>query len=156
MHTIEKCLTLDSNIIKLEALENKYIALSTEDGQAIINSCKNPDNKLIIESEKLTSAVVTMFFSPNVELLASAITSNIYVLDTTISNIEDNATSALTRESGKNWISRLTWNVQYDTRDSQTNPYKGQRFELNSMFNSEDLGSSKILLRCFSCSSSDK
>ncbi|MEA1956010.1 MAG: hypothetical protein U9N02_05910 [Campylobacterota bacterium] len=87
MHTIEKCLTLDSNILKLEALENKYIALSTQDGQARINSCKNYENKLIIESEKLTSDVVTMSFSPNVELLAFAVKSNIYVLDTRIGEI---------------------------------------------------------------------
>ena len=33
--------------------------------------------------------------------------------------------------------------VQYDTRDNQTNPYKGQRFEFDGMFNSQHLGSSK-------------
>lgn len=42
-----------------------------------------------------------------------------------ISNIEDNATDALRREVGKNWISRLTWNVAYDTRDNKYSPTKG-------------------------------
>lgn len=31
--------------------------------------------------------------------------------------------------------------VQYDTRDSQTNPYKGQRFEFDALFNSKEIGS---------------
>ena len=31
--------------------------------------------------------------------------------------------------------------VQYDTRDSQTNAYKGQRFELDALFNSKEIGS---------------
>ena len=87
MHTIEKCLTLDSNIKNLEALENKYIALSTQSGQARINSCKNHENKLIIESEKLTPDVVAMSFSPNVELLAFAVKSSIFILDTRIGEI---------------------------------------------------------------------
>ena len=87
MHTIEKCLTLDTNIKNLEALDNKYIALSTESGQARINSCKNHENKLIIESEKLTSDVIAMSFSPNVELLAFAVKSSIFVLDTRIGEI---------------------------------------------------------------------
>ena len=87
MFTIEKCLTLDTNIKNLEALDNKYIALSTESGQARINSCKNHDNKLIIESEKLTPDVTAMSFSPNVELLAFATKSSIIVLDTRIGEI---------------------------------------------------------------------
>jgi len=87
MYTIEKCLTLDTNIKNLEALDNKYIALSTESGEARINSCKNHENKLIIESEKLTSDVIAMSFSPNVELLAFAVKSSIFVLDTRIGEI---------------------------------------------------------------------
>ena len=87
MYTIERCLTLDANIKNLEALDNKYIALSTELGQARINSCKNYDNTLIIESPELTSDVVAMSFSPNVELLAFAVKSNIIVLDTKIGKI---------------------------------------------------------------------
>jgi len=87
LHTIEKCLTLDTNIKNLEALENKYIALSTESGQARINSCKNYENKFIIESEKLTPDVSIMSFSPNVELLAFAVKSSIFVLDTRIGEI---------------------------------------------------------------------
>lgn len=87
MHTIEKCLTLNTNIKNLEALDNKYIALSTESGEARINSCKNYKNTLIIESEKLTSDVIAMSFSPNVELLAFAVKSSIFVLDTRIGEI---------------------------------------------------------------------
>ena len=33
--------------------------------------------------------------------------------------------------------------VQYDTRDSQTNPYKGQRFEFDMLLNSDNIGSTK-------------
>jgi len=87
MHTIKRCLILDAGIKNLEALDNKYIALSTELGQARINSCKNHDNKLIIESPELTADVIAMSFSPNVELLAFAIKSHIFILDTRIGEI---------------------------------------------------------------------
>ncbi|WP_157826692.1 BamA/TamA family outer membrane protein [Colwellia sp. 12G3] len=33
--------------------------------------------------------------------------------------------------------------VQYDSRDSQTNPYKGQRFEFDALLNSTSIGSTK-------------
>ena len=42
-----------------------------------------------------------------------------------ISNLADNATTALEREVGSNWISRLTWNVTYDVRDNRYSPTKG-------------------------------
>jgi outer membrane protein insertion porin family len=42
-----------------------------------------------------------------------------------ISDIADEATDALRREVGTNLISRLTWNVQYDTRDNKFSPSKG-------------------------------
>ncbi|MGB2599144.1 MAG: outer membrane protein assembly factor BamA [Candidatus Omnitrophota bacterium] len=42
-----------------------------------------------------------------------------------ISNIPDNATEDLERETGKNWISRLTWNTSYDKRDNKYSPKKG-------------------------------
>ncbi len=42
-----------------------------------------------------------------------------------ISDIADNATDALRREVGSNYLSRLTWNVQYDTRDNRFSPSKG-------------------------------
>jgi len=42
-----------------------------------------------------------------------------------ISDIPDNATEALKREEGTNMISRITWNLQYDTRDNQYSPTKG-------------------------------
>ena len=42
-----------------------------------------------------------------------------------ISNIPDNATVALRRELGTNWLSRLTWNTSYDTRDNKYSPTKG-------------------------------
>jgi outer membrane protein insertion porin family len=42
-----------------------------------------------------------------------------------IGNIPDDATEALKREDGKNWISRLTWNLAYDTRDNKYSPTKG-------------------------------
>ncbi len=87
MYTIDRCLTLDTNIKNLEALDNKYIALSTESAQARINSCINYDNQLIIESEKLTPDVKAMSFSPNVELLAFGVKSSLYVLDTRIGEI---------------------------------------------------------------------
>jgi len=33
--------------------------------------------------------------------------------------------------------------IQYDTRDSQTNPYQGQRFEFGMLLNSDNIGSTK-------------
>ena len=42
-----------------------------------------------------------------------------------ISDIPDNATDALRKEQGSNWISRLTWNLEYDTRDNKYSPTKG-------------------------------
>ena len=42
-----------------------------------------------------------------------------------ISNLQENASDALTRELGTNWLSRITWNVQYDTRDNKYSPTKG-------------------------------
>lgn len=33
--------------------------------------------------------------------------------------------------------------IQYDSRDSQTNPYKGQRFEFDTLLNSTSIGSTK-------------
>ncbi len=82
MHTVEKCFGLDSNIINLEVLDNKYVAISTESGEVRINSCDNYDNKLIITSKNLTSDVTAMSFSPNVALLAFAVKNTIYVIDT--------------------------------------------------------------------------
>ncbi|MFH1878614.1 MAG: outer membrane protein assembly factor BamA [Candidatus Omnitrophota bacterium] len=42
-----------------------------------------------------------------------------------ISNIPDNATQDLKKEQGSNWISRLTWNLAWDTRDNKYSPTKG-------------------------------
>ena len=42
-----------------------------------------------------------------------------------ISNIPDNATDDLRKEQGSNLISRLSWNVAYDTRDNRFAPTKG-------------------------------
>ncbi len=42
-----------------------------------------------------------------------------------ISNIADEATDALRREVGSNFISRITWNVKYDVRDNKFSPTKG-------------------------------
>lgn len=42
-----------------------------------------------------------------------------------ISNIPDDATDDLRKELGSNWISRLTWNINYDTRDNKFSPTKG-------------------------------
>jgi len=42
-----------------------------------------------------------------------------------ISNIEDNATEDLRKEEGKNWISKLTGSVNYDTRDNKFSPTRG-------------------------------
>jgi outer membrane protein insertion porin family len=42
-----------------------------------------------------------------------------------ISNIADDATDALRREVGTNFISRITWNVKYDVRDNRFSPTKG-------------------------------
>jgi hypothetical protein len=82
MHTVETCFSLDSDIINLEVLENRYVAISTQSGEVRLNSCENYDNQLIIESDKLTSDVVAASFSPNVTLLAFAIDHSIYVIDT--------------------------------------------------------------------------
>ena len=35
----------------------------------------------------------------------------------------------------------LVYLVQYDTRDNQTNPYTGQRFDFNMLLNSDNIGS---------------
>lgn len=42
-----------------------------------------------------------------------------------ISDVPSEATDALKREEGKNMLSRLTWNVQYDLRDNKYVPTKG-------------------------------
>ncbi|RKY42366.1 MAG: outer membrane protein assembly factor BamA [Candidatus Makaraimicrobium thalassicum] len=42
-----------------------------------------------------------------------------------ISDIPDNATTALRKEEGKNMISRLTWSLKHDTRDNVYSPTKG-------------------------------
>jgi len=42
-----------------------------------------------------------------------------------ISNIPDEATSDLRKEEGSNLVSRLTWNLQYDSRDNKFSPKKG-------------------------------
>lgn len=42
-----------------------------------------------------------------------------------ISNIPDDATDDLRKEAGSNWISRGTWNAQYDSRDNKFSPTKG-------------------------------
>ena len=42
-----------------------------------------------------------------------------------ISDIDDEATEALRREEGSNFISRVTWNVKYDVRDNKFSPTKG-------------------------------
>ncbi|MBD3427212.1 MAG: outer membrane protein assembly factor BamA [Candidatus Omnitrophica bacterium] len=42
-----------------------------------------------------------------------------------ISNVDSNATNALRRELGENWLSRLTWNTSYDIRDNKYSPTKG-------------------------------
>ena len=42
-----------------------------------------------------------------------------------ISDIPDDATDALRKEEGSNWISRLTWNLEYDTRDNKYTPTRG-------------------------------
>ncbi len=42
-----------------------------------------------------------------------------------ISNIPDDASQDLRDEAGDNMLSRLTWNLQYDTRDNKYSPTKG-------------------------------
>ena len=42
-----------------------------------------------------------------------------------ISNIPENATEDLRKELGENWLSRLTWSINYDTRDNKYSPTKG-------------------------------
>lgn len=42
-----------------------------------------------------------------------------------ISNIADDASIDLRKELGTNWISRLTWNTNFDTRDNKFSPTKG-------------------------------
>ncbi len=42
-----------------------------------------------------------------------------------IGNIPDNATNDLKKEEGKNWISRVTWNLGYDSRDNKYSPTHG-------------------------------
>ena len=42
-----------------------------------------------------------------------------------ISNIPDDSSDDLKAEIGKNYISRLTWNLQYDSRDNKYSPRKG-------------------------------
>jgi outer membrane protein insertion porin family len=42
-----------------------------------------------------------------------------------ISDIADEATDALKREVGSNFISRITWNLKYDIRDNMFSPTKG-------------------------------
>ena len=42
-----------------------------------------------------------------------------------ISNLQENASEALTRELGTNWISRITLNTEYDRRDNKYSPTKG-------------------------------
>jgi outer membrane protein insertion porin family len=42
-----------------------------------------------------------------------------------ISNVPDDASDDLKKELGTNWISRITWNIEYDTRDNKFSPTKG-------------------------------
>ncbi|MEA3489438.1 MAG: outer membrane protein assembly factor BamA [Candidatus Omnitrophota bacterium] len=42
-----------------------------------------------------------------------------------ISDVPDDATEALKHEEGSNWISRITWNLECDTRDNKYSPTKG-------------------------------
>jgi len=53
-------------------------------------------------------------------------TGIVYTLEEVkISNIPDNATDDLRKEQGGNLISRLAWNVGFDTRDNKYSPTKG-------------------------------
>ncbi|MDD3089368.1 MAG: outer membrane protein assembly factor BamA, partial [Candidatus Omnitrophica bacterium] len=42
-----------------------------------------------------------------------------------ISNPPDDATQDLIKEVGSNWISKITWNIQFDKRDNKFSPTKG-------------------------------
>jgi len=62
------------------------------------------------------------------ELTDQVSTGVVYTLEeVNISNIRDESqvSQDLKDEAGTNWISRVTWNVQYDSRDNKYSPTKG-------------------------------
>lgn len=70
-----------------------------------------------------------------------------------ISDIPDNASLALKEERGENYLSRLTWNLRYDTRDNVYSPSRGSLTNLSLENAGSFLGGDKDFVKVFTYTS---
>lgn len=84
------------------------------------------------------------------ELTDEIYTGLVYNLEEVkISNVPDNATEALRKEVGTNWVSKLTADITYDTRDNKYSPKSGWVTGLSLTNAGGFIGGDKDFLKAF-------